>query len=66
MNKLKKQSFYAFINSFFLTEVIIFCVLGGLFAAAAAYEGIQYSCFGAEQKAFAITDEGLRIFDSVF
>lgn len=63
MKKRKKRAFSAFISSFFLTFVIVSCILGGIGLAAAAYENTLASGFGENRQAFSLTENGLRLFD---
>ena len=63
MKKEKKQELRAFIRSFFITAVLLGCLFGGIYSAAKAYENTLSAGFGREEKAFSLTEDGIRIFD---
>lgn len=52
-----------FFRSFFISLVIIFCVIFGMAAVAEAYENIRHIAFGEYRKAIEIEDGKLYIFD---
>ena len=60
---MKKRKLADFISSFYITFVVIICLVGGILSAAAAYENTLKIGFGKEQTAFEITENGIRIFD---
>lgn len=65
MQQKKRPCVRSFWRAFFMTGLLTACLLGGLAGAARAYENTVRIGFGKEQHAFALTDEGLRVFDFV-
>ncbi|MBE6728475.1 MAG: hypothetical protein E7562_07500 [Ruminococcaceae bacterium] len=60
---MKKRKYHPFWRSFYVTSVIIFCLIIGITGAASAYENTLKIGFGQEKSAFQITENGIRIFD---
>lgn len=52
-----------FLRSFFLSAVIVFCIIFGIWGAIAAYENTLSTGFGEYKKAVEYSDGVLRIFD---
>ncbi len=52
-----------FFRSFYLSSVILFCLLLGFFGMAKAYENIRLIGFGEYRNAVEIEEETLKIFD---
>lgn len=52
-----------FIRSFYLSSVIIFCILIGFFGISKAYENIRLTAFGEYRDAIEINEDGIFIFD---
>lgn len=56
-------SFKLFKKSFFMTLVILICLIIGIGGIAKAYENTVRIAFGEYKKAFGINSEGLKILD---
>lgn len=57
------DSFKLFKKSFFMTLVILICLIIGIGGIAKAYENTVRIAFGEYKKAFGINSEGLKILD---
>ena len=51
------------LRSFYLSGVVAFCLLLGIFGIMKAYEGIRLIGFGEYRSAIEIEDGGIKIFD---
>lgn len=58
-----KKKVILFLRTVYLTSVIIFCLVLGLYGICKAYEGIRYVGFGEYRKAIEIDGEEINIFD---
>ncbi|MBR7131944.1 MAG: hypothetical protein IKD04_00265 [Clostridia bacterium] len=65
MIKIKKQT-KTFLRSFYISSVVVFCLLFGLLAAAKAYESIRLIGFGEYRRAVEYRDGTLYLFDISF
>lgn len=55
-----------FIRSFYLSSVIVLCLILGSFSAAKAYENMRLSGFGEYKRAVEYNGSKWRIFDFEF
>ena len=60
---MKIKKYRHFWRSFYITSVIIFCLVLGITGTVKAYENTQKIGFGTEKSAFRITENEIRIFD---
>lgn len=58
-----KRSLKIFFSSFYLTSVIITCIVLGAYGMGKAYENMVYTSFGEKKSAVEILDGGIRILD---
>ena len=58
-----KRNTRLFFRSFFVSSVVVFCLMLGFFGITKAYEGIRLVGFGEYRSAIEIDDEGIKIFD---
>jgi hypothetical protein len=58
-----KNSIKRFFRAFYLTSVIIFCILIGFFGISEAYKNIRLVAFGEYRDAIEINEDGIFIFD---
>ncbi len=63
MKRFTKKNYRLFFRSFYLSSVIMFCILFAVFGIARAYKNTVQIGFGQYKDAFEITDEGIRILD---
>lgn len=61
-SKAKRRVFW---RSFYISAVIVLCLLCGAFGMFQAYENTVRIGFGEYKKAIELTDDGIRIFDFV-
>lgn len=59
----KSDNFRLFKKSFFITFVILSCLLIGVIGISKAYENTVRIAFGEYEKAFGINSEGIKILD---
>ena len=59
----KSDNFRLFKKSFFITFVILSCLLIGVIGIAKAYENTVRIAFGEYEKAFGINSEGIKILE---
>ena len=57
------DSFRLFKKSFFITLIVLSCLIIGIGGIAKAYENTVRIAFGEYEKAFGINSEGLKILD---
>ena len=55
-----------FLRTVYLTSVIIFCILIGIFGVCKAYEGIRLVGFGEYRNAVEIKDKKINLLDFSF
>ncbi len=60
-----KRNTRLFFRSFFVSTVVVFCLIFGFFGITKAYEGIRLVGFGEYRSAIEIDDEGIKIFDFI-
>ncbi len=58
-----KKSTRLFFRSFYISSVVVFCLMLGIFGISKAYEGIRLIGFGEYRSAVEIDQEGIKIFD---
>lgn len=58
-----KKSIKVFARSFYISSVIIFCVVAGAAGIAKAYQNTVATRYGQYKKAFEIKDGHIRILD---
>ena len=58
-----KKSVRLFLRSWYLSSVILFGMIFGIYAAAKAYENIRFIGFGEYRPAIELENGVLRIFD---
>ena len=58
-----KRSTRLFFRSFFISSVVVFCLILGFFGITKAYEGIRLVGFGEYRSAIEIDERGIKIFD---
>ena len=58
-----KRNTRLFLKSFFVSSVVVFCLILGFFGITKAYEGIRLVGFGEYRSAIEIDDKGIKIFD---
>ncbi len=58
-----KRSTKMFLRSFYISSVVVFCLLLGIFGITKAYEGIRLIGFGEHRSAIEIDDRDIKIFD---
>ena len=58
-----KRSTRLFFRSFFISSVVVFCLILGFFGITKAYEGIRLVGFGEYCSAIEIDESGIKIFD---
>ena len=58
-----KKPIKLFLKSFFLSSVIVFCIIFGFYGAAKAYENIRLIGFGEYRRAVEYSNGVLKIFD---
>ncbi len=58
-----KKNFKLFLRTFYLTAVIMFCLIFGFIGTAKAYEAIRFTGFGEYKSAIEIDKDKLRFFD---
>ncbi len=61
-----KRKTRLFLKSFYLSSVVAFCLLLGIFGITKAYEGIRLIGYGEHRKAIAYSDGVLYFFDKEF
>lgn len=62
MRKIKKK-YKIFLKSFYLSSLIIFCIIFGFLGISRAYENIRMIGFGEYRSAIEIKDGEIKIFD---
>ena len=63
---MKKENFRKFIRSFYITFVILLCVVLGFYAICKAYENMRLISFGEYRSAIEIKDGNFKFFDYSF
>ena len=58
-----KRSTRIFFRSFYISAMVAFCLLLGIFGIMKAYEGIRLIGFGEYRSAIQIDEGGIKIFD---
>ena len=58
-----KRNTKLFFRSFFISSVVVFCLLLGIFGITKAYEGIRLIGFGEYRSAVEIDNGEIKIFD---
>ena len=58
-----KRSTKLFFSSFYLSSVIIACIILAFFGISRSYENMVYKSFGVKKSAVEIIDGGIRILD---
>ena len=58
-----KRSTKLFFRSFYISGIVAFCLLLGIFGITKAYEGIRLIGFGEYRSAIEIVEGGIKIFD---
>lgn len=58
-----KRKYKLFFKSWFLSSVIVFCLLFGVLGVFEAYENIRLIGFGEYRKAVEYEDGVLKVFD---
>ena len=58
-----KKSLKLFFSSFYLSLVIISCIIFAFFGICKSYENMVYKSFGVKKSAVEIIDGGIRILD---
>ena len=58
-----KRSTKIFFRSFYISGIVAFCLLIGIFGIMKAYEGIRLTGFGEYRSAIEIDEGGIKIFD---
>ena len=58
-----KRNFKLFLRTFYLSAVIIFCLVFGFIGVAKAYEAIRFVGFGEYKSAIDIDRDKARFFD---
>lgn len=64
--KNKRKNFKTFFRTFYLSSVLLFCILTAVFGISLAYENTMITGFGEYKKAVEITDSHIRILDFDF
>ena len=52
-----------FFRSFFISLVVVFCIVFGFLATAKAYENIRLVAYGEYRNAIEIDKDGITFFD---
>lgn len=60
-----KRSTKLFFKSFYISSVVVFCMLLGIFGITKAYEGIRLVGFGEYRNAIEIENGNIKIFDFI-
>lgn len=60
-----KRSTKLFFRSFYISSVVVFCLLLGIFGITKAYEGIRLVGFGEYRNAIEIDNGNIKIFDFI-
>ena len=60
-----KRNTRLFFRSFFVSSVVVFCLMLGFFGITKAYEGIRLVGFGEYRSAIEINDSSIKIFDFI-
>lgn len=60
-----KRSTKLFFRSFYISSVVVFCLLLGIFGITKAYEGIRLVGFGEYRNAIEIENGNIKIFDFI-
>lgn len=58
-----KKNTRIFFRSFYISGVVAFCLILGIFGIMKAYEGIRLIGFGEYRSAIEIDEGGIKIFD---
>lgn len=58
-----KRSTRLFLKSWYLSSVILFCLVLGVLGIIKAYEGIRLVGFGEYRNAIEINNDEIKIFD---
>ena len=58
-----KRNTRLFFRSFFVSSVVVFCLILGFLGITKAYEGIRLVGFGEYRSAIEIDEKGIKIFD---
>ena len=58
-----KRNTKIFFRSFYISGVVAFCLIFGIFGITKAYEGIRLIGFGEYRNAIEITEESIKFFD---
>lgn len=61
-----KKQIKTYFRTFYISWIIIMCVVFGWLGASAAYENTVQIAFGEYKSALEISDDTIRIFDFVF
>lgn len=61
-----RRKFKLFLKSFYLSSLIIFCLIFGFLGVSKAYENIRMIGFGEYRSAIEIEDGKIKIFDFCF
>ncbi len=60
-----KRSTRIFLRSFYISSVVVFCLMLGIFGITKAYEGIRLVGFGEYRSAIEIDNGSIKIFDFI-
>ena len=63
MKRISKRKFKVFLRSFYLSGVIMFCILFAFFGVARAWENTVKIGFGQYKDAIEKTENGFRFLD---
>ena len=58
-----KRSTKLFLRSFYISSVVVFCLIIGVLGISKAYEGIRLVGFGEYRNAVEIENGDIKIFD---
>lgn len=61
-----KRTSRLFFRSFWVSLVVLCCLIGGIYGTAKAYENTRRIGFGEYRKAFAAENGALRVLDFVW
>lgn len=58
-----KRKFKTFIRTFYISSVIMLCIIFGFWGTAKAYSAMRLIAFGEYRNAVSISDDKIRLFD---
>lgn len=58
-----KRNFKTFIRTFYISAIVMLCIILGFWGTAKAYSAMRLIAFGEYRNAVSISDDKIRLFD---